>query len=67
MTSTVAIAFKHPTDSPEQVKEALWASALTVAARSGRSPIWPPTAHDAHDTRDGFVEHRALFTVKELQ
>ena len=37
-----------------------------VAARSGRAPIWPPTAHDARDTEDGSVEHRALFTVKEI-
>src|SRR5699024_8191637 len=37
------------------------------AARAGRAPIWPPTAHDTRDTDDGFVEHRALFTVKERQ
>lgn len=67
MTSTVAIAYKHPTDSPEQVKEALWANAVAVAARTGRAPIWPPTAHDTHDLDDGFVEHRALFTVKEIE
>ena len=67
MTSTVAIAYKHPTATEQQVEEALWANAVAVAARTGRAPIWPPTAHDTHDTPDGFIEHRALFTVKEIE
>ena len=25
------------------------------------------TAHDARDTDDGFVEHRALFSCKEIR
>lgn len=67
MSSTVAVAFAHPTATEQQVEDLLWAKALAVAGRSGRAPIWPPTAHDARDTSDGFVEHRALFTVKEIR
>ena len=43
MTSTVAVAFAHPTATEQQVKDLLWSKAQAIAARSGRAPIWPPT------------------------
>ena len=67
MTSVVAVAYSHPIATPQQVEDLLWAKAQAIAARSGRAPIWPPTAHDTRDTDDGFIEHRALFTVKDIQ
>ena len=66
MSSVVAVAYSHPTATEQQVEDLLWSKAQAVAARSGRAPIWPPTAHDTRDTDDGFIEHRALFTVKEI-
>lgn len=66
MTSVVAIAFTHPTSSKRDLDDLLWTKAQVAAAKSGRVPIWPPTAHDAHETDDGFIEHRALFNVKEM-
>ena len=66
MTSVVAVAYSHPTATDRDVHDLLWAKAQAIAARSGRAPIWPPTAHDTRDTDDGFVEHRALFTVKDI-
>ena len=66
MTSVVAVAYSHPIATPQQVEDLLWSKAQVIAARSGRAPIWPPTAHDTRDTDDGFIEHRALFTCKEI-
>ena len=65
MTVSV-IAHSHPTADDRAVHDLLWAKAAAVAARSGREPD-TLTAHDTRDTDDGFVEHRALFTVKETR
>ena len=65
MTVSV-IAFSHPTATDAQVHDLLWSKAAVVAARSGREPD-AMTAHDARDTDDGFVEHRALFSCKEIR
>ena len=66
MSAVVAVAYSHPIATKQQVEDLLWSKAQAIAARSGRAPIWPPTAHDTRDTDDGFVEHRALFTVKDI-
>lgn len=60
------IAFSHPTADERAVHDLLWAKAAEAAARSGRVPD-AMTAHDARDTDDGFVEHRALFSCKEIR
>ena len=66
MTSITITAYAHPSATDEQVRDLLWSKAAVAAARSGREPD-TLTAHDARDTDDGFVEHRALFTVKETR
>ena len=66
MTSIAVTAYAHPTATDEQVHDLLWTKAAEAAARSGRVPD-AMTAHDARDTDDGFVEHRALFTCKETR
>ena len=65
MTSVVAVAFSHPTATERDVHDLLWTKAQVIAARSGREAT-DMTAHDTRETDDGFIEHRALFTVKEL-
>lgn len=65
MTTITVTAYTHPSATDEQVRDLLWAKATAAAARSGREPD-TLTAHDAHETDDGFVEHRALFTVKDM-
>ena len=50
----------------EQVHDLLWSKAAAVAARSGREPD-TITAHDSREHDDGFVEHRALFSCKEIR
>ena len=65
MTTVTVIAYAHPSATDEQVHDLLWSKAAVAAARSGREPD-TLTAHDARDTDDGFVEHRALFTVKDM-
>ena len=65
MTVSV-IAHSHPTADDRAVHDLLWSKAAVVAARSGREPD-AMTAHDARDTDDGFVEHRALFSCKEIR
>ena len=64
MTAIAITAYAHPAATDEQVHDLLWSKAAVAAARSGREPD-TLTAHDARDTDDGFVEHRALFTCKE--
>lgn len=66
MTAIAITAYAHPTATDEQVHDLLWAKAAETAARSGRVPD-TMTAHDARDTDDGFVEHRALFSCKEIR
>ena len=63
MTVSV-IAFSHPTADDRAVHDLLWTKAAEAAARSGREPD-EMIAHDSVPTDDGFVEHRALFTVKD--
>lgn len=65
MTVSV-IAFSHPTADERAVHDLLWTKAAEAAARSGREPD-TLTAHDARETDDGFVEHRALFSCKETR
>ena len=65
MTVSV-IAFSHPTADDRAVHDLLWTKAAEAAARSGREPD-TMTAHDARPTDDGLVEHRALFTCKEIR
>lgn len=65
MTVSV-IAHSHPTADDRAVHDLLWAKAAEAAARSGRVPD-TLTAHDARDADDGFVEHRALFSCKEIR
>lgn len=65
MTTITVIAYAHPSATDEQVRDLLWSEAAEAAARSGREPD-AMTAHDTRDTDDGFVEHRALFTVKDV-
>ena len=65
MTVSV-IAFSHPTADYRAVHDLLWSKATVAAARSGREPD-TLTAHDARETDDGFVEHRALFSCKEIR
>ena len=65
MTVSV-IAFSHPTADDRAVHDLLWTKAAEAAARSGREPD-TLTAHDARETDDGFVEHRALFSCKEIR
>lgn len=65
MTVSV-IAYSHPTADDRAVHDLLWSKAAVVAARSGREPD-TLTAHDAHETDDGVVEHRALFSCKEIR
>ena len=60
------VAFSHPTADDRAVHDLLWTKAAEAAARSGREPD-AMTAHDARDTDDGFVEHRALFSCKEIR
>ena len=66
MTSIAITAYAHPTATDEQVHDLLWSKAAAAAARSGREPD-TITAHDARETDDGFVEHRALFACKETR
>lgn len=66
MTTITVIAYAHPSATDEQVRDLLWTKAAEAAARSGRVPD-AMTAHDARETDDGFVEHRALFTMKEAR
>ena len=66
MTITVC-AYSRPTATPQQVEDLLWTKAQDVAAKSGRVPVWPPTAHDSVPTDDGDIEHRALFSCKEIR
>ena len=66
MTTIPVTAYAHPTATDEQVHDLLWSKAAVAAARSGRVPD-AMTAHDSRDTDDGFVEHRALFTCKEIR
>ena len=66
MTSIAITAYAHPTATDEQVHDLLWSKAAEAAARSGREPD-EMTAHDTRDTDDGFVEHRALFSCKEIR
>ena len=64
---TISIrAYSHPTADDRAVHDLLWAKAAEAAARSGREPD-TMTAHDTRETDDGFIEHRALFTVKETR
>lgn len=65
MTITVR-AYSHPTADDRAVHDLLWTKAAEAAARSGREPD-TMTAHDAHETDDGVVEHRALFSCKEIR
>ena len=65
MTVSV-IAHSHPTADDRAVHDLLWSKAAVAAARSGREPD-AMTAHDTRDTDDGFVEHRALFSCKEIR
>lgn len=65
MTSVVAVAYSHPTATERDVHDLLWTKAQVIAAQSGREAT-DMTAHDTRETGDGFIEHRALFTVKEL-
>lgn len=65
MTVSV-IAYAHPTADERAVHDLPWSKAAVAAARSGREPD-TLTAHDARDTDDGFVEHRALFSCKEIR
>ena len=65
MTVSV-IAHSHPTADDRAVHDLLWTKAAEAAARSGREPD-TLTAHDARPTDDGFVEHRALFSCKEIR
>ena len=65
MTVSV-ITFSHPTADDRAVHDLLWSKAAEAAARSGREPD-TLTAHDARDTCDGYVEHRALFSCKEIR
>ena len=64
MTVSV-IAFSRPGIDDRAVHDLLWTKAAEAAAKSGREPD-TMTAHDARDTDDGFVEHRALFSCKEM-
>ena len=64
MTVSV-IAYSHPTADDRAVHDLLWTKAAEAAARSGREPD-TITAHDARPTDDGFIEHRADFTVKDV-
>ena len=64
MTVSV-MAFSHPTADDRAVHDLLWTKAAEAAAKSGREPD-AMTAHDARPTDDGNVEHRALFTCKEI-
>ena len=66
MTSVVAVAYSHPIATPQQVEDLLWSKAQAIAARTGRE-VTGMTAHDTRDTDDGFIEHRALFAVKEIE
>lgn len=66
MTSIAITAHAHPTATDRDVEALLWSKAAVAAARSGREPD-AITAHDARDTDDGFVEHRALFSCKEIR
>ena len=66
MTSIAVTAYAHPSATDEQVHDLLWSKAAVAAARSGREPD-TLTAHDAHETDDGVVEHRADFTCKEIR
>ena len=66
MTAIPVTAYAHPTATDEQVHDLLWSKAAVVAAGSGREPD-TLTAHDARETDDGFVEHRALFSCKEIR
>ena len=66
MTAIAITAYAHPTATEEQVEALLWSKAAAVAARSGREPD-TLTAHDARDIDDGFIEHRALFSCKEIR
>ena len=65
MTVSV-IAYSHPTADDRAVHDLLWTKAAEAAARSGREPD-TLTAHDTRDTDDGVVEHRALFSCKEIR
>ena len=60
------IAFSHPTADERAVHDLLWTKAAEAAARSGRVPD-AMTAHDARPTDDGFIEHRAPFSCKEIR
>ena len=66
MTSIAITAYAHPTATDEQVEALLWSKAAVAAAKSGREPD-TLTAHDTRDTDDGYVEHRALFSCKEIR
>ena len=66
MTSIAITAHAHPTADERAVHDLLWTKAAEAAARSGREPD-TLTAHDAHETDDGVVEHRALFSCKEIR
>ena len=66
MTSIAITAYAHPTATDEQVHDLLWSKAAAVAARSGREPD-TITARDAREHDDGYVEHRALFSCKEIR
>ena len=66
MTSITIAAYAHPSATDEQVHDLLWTKAAEAAAKSGREPD-TMTAHDARETDDGFVEHRADFTCKETR
>lgn len=65
MTSVVAVAYSHPTAAERDVHDLLWTKAQDLAARSGREAT-DMTAHDTRETDDGFIEHRALFAVKDI-
>lgn len=65
MTVSV-IAYSRPTADDRAVHDLLWTKAAEAAAKSGREPD-AMTAHDARETEDGFVEHRALFSCKEIR
>ena len=64
MTVSV-IAYSHPTATERDVHDLLWTKAQDLAARTGRE-VTDMTAHDTRETDDGFIEHRALFSCKEI-
>lgn len=65
MTSVVAVAYSHPTATKRDVHDLLWTKVQVIAARKGLEAT-DMTAHSTRETYDGLIEHRALFTVKEL-